>query len=40
MQRYEEAISAWQDAATIYCETGDHHGEGMRGRYQGSIHPQ
>ncbi len=29
MRRFEEAITAHQDAATIYQETGDRHGEGM-----------
>jgi tetratricopeptide (TPR) repeat protein len=29
VRRFEEAISACQDAAAIYRETGDRHGEGM-----------
>ena len=28
VQRFEEAITAYQDAAAIYRETGDRHGEG------------
>ena len=28
MRRFEEAISACRDAAAIYRETGDRHGEG------------
>jgi hypothetical protein len=28
MGRFEEAISACQDAAAIFRETGDRHGEG------------
>ena len=29
MRRFEEAITACQDAAAIFRETGDRHGEGM-----------
>ena len=29
MRRFEEAITAYQDAAAIFRETGDRHGEGM-----------
>ena len=29
VRRFEEAITAHQDAAAIYRETGDRHGEGM-----------
>ena len=29
MRRFEEAITAHQDAAAIFRETGDRHGEGM-----------
>ena len=29
MQRFEEAITVLQDAAAIFRETGDRHGEGM-----------
>jgi tetratricopeptide (TPR) repeat protein len=29
VQRFEEASAAFQHAADIYRETGDHHGEGM-----------
>ena len=29
MRRFEEAITALQDAAAIFRETGDRHGEGM-----------
>ena len=29
MRRFEEAITAYQDAAAIYREIGDRHGEGM-----------
>ena len=29
MRRFEEAITACQDAAAIYRDTGDRHGEGM-----------
>ena len=29
VRRFEEAITACQDAAAIYRETGDRHGEGM-----------
>ena len=29
VRRFEEAITAYQDAAAIYRETGDRHGEGM-----------
>ena len=30
VRRFEEAITAHQDAAAIYRETGDRHGEGGR----------
>ena len=29
MGRFEEAITAYQDAAAIFRETGDRHGEGI-----------
>jgi len=28
-RRFDEAISAYQEAAAIYCEVGDRHGEGV-----------